>query len=184
MTPQFFDDVTYVAYVAYVPCVTHVTPGYMTPQFFEAFPTVTFRLPSGTFRHTGYMTPQFFASRKFGWVENATTVQPTPSKERPIIELVTSPNNPDGHLRTPQLRGEHVRTLIDHAYLWPHFTPTAAPVAYGNDTIALFTLSKMTGHASTRIGCASRETLESARQPLAPAERAPTVSACRARANR
>lgn len=106
------------------------------------------------------MTPSFFESRRFGWVANATTITPTPSHEHPIIELVTSPNNPDGHLRTPRLHGEHARTLVDHAYLWPHFTPIEAPVAYGNQTIALFTLSKMTGHASTRIGCASRAHLE------------------------
>ena len=43
---------------------------------------------------------------------------------------------------------------MDHAYLWPHFTSIGSPVAYGNNTVVLFTLSKMTGHASTRIGWA------------------------------
>ena len=46
----------------------------------------------------------------------------------------------------------HRRVVMDHAYLWPHFTPTAQPVQYGDDTLAMFTLSKMTGHGSTRIG--------------------------------
>eukprot|EP00966_Prymnesium_polylepis_P161653 3736102-Prymnesium_polylepis.2 len=43
---------------------------------------------------------------------------------------------------------------MDHAYYWPHFVGIEQPVAYGDDTIALFTLSKLTGHASSRIGWA------------------------------
>ena len=80
------------------------------------------------------------------------------------ILFVTSPNNPDGHLRSPRVRGEYARAVLDHAYLWPHFTAIESPVAYGNDTIALFTLSKMTGHASTRIGWAITSSREVAEQ--------------------
>ena len=46
---------------------------------------------------------------------------------------------------------------MDHAYLWPHFVGVGAPaVDYraDNRTIALFTLSKISGHASTRVGWA------------------------------
>jgi len=52
------------------------------------------------------------------------------------------------------VRGEGVRVVMDHAYLWPHFTPIVEKVSYGNGTVALFTLSKLTGHASTRLGWA------------------------------
>ena len=51
-------------------------------------------------------------------------------------------------------RGPYSRVIYDHAYLWPHFTPVERAVSDGNDTVALFTLSKMSGHASTRIGWA------------------------------
>ena len=104
--------------------------------------------------YSGYKMPEFYRSSLFEWEEDVSTTVPTPTSARPIVELVTSPNNPDGHLRAPRLTGPHARTLLDHAYLWPHFTAIEGPVAYGNETVALFTLSKMTGHASTRIGWA------------------------------
>ena len=81
------------------------------------------------------------------------TAPPVPSARHPVIELVTSPNNPDGAIRQPAVASSpHRRVVMDHAYLWPHFTPTAQSVQYGDDTLAMFTLSKMTGHGSTRIG--------------------------------
>ena len=113
--------------------------------------------------YSGYCFGEFWKTDLFGWAGDcggpalngsAADVKPGPGQR--VIELVTSPNNPDGHVRQAQLThsGADVRVVADHAYLWPHFTPITAPVAYGNDTVALFTLSKMTGHASTRIGWA------------------------------
>eukprot|EP01051_Picozoa_sp_SAG22_P022673 SAG22_NODE_5523_length_999_cov_1.715556_1_plen_78_part_00 len=40
--------------------------------------------------------------------------------------------------------------VYDRAYYWPHFTP----VQPASDEIGLYTLSKLTGHAGTRIGWA------------------------------
>ena len=98
----------------------------------------------------------YFQTRLFEWQEG--TAPPTPSGDRPVIEMVTSPNNPDGALRTAEVSpSEHTYTVYDHAYYWPHFTPTATPVTEhltSNRSVALFTLSKLTGHASTRIGWA------------------------------
>ncbi|WCJ43305.1 tryptophan aminotransferase related 1 [Euphorbia peplus] len=68
-----------------------------------------------------------------------------------MIEFVTSPNNPDGHLKNPVLQGPNVQVIYDHAYYWPHFTAIPAP-ADGDMTI--FTLSKLTGHAGSRFGWA------------------------------
>jgi aspartate/methionine/tyrosine aminotransferase len=103
--------------------------------------------------YSGYRMPSLlYGTRLFEWWDNATA--PVPSVQRKVIELVTSPNNPDGHLRSPIVRGEHACAVMDHAYLWPHFTAVGPPVDYGNHTVALFTLSKMTGHASSRIGWA------------------------------
>ena len=37
------------------------------------------------------------------------------------------------------------RAIHDHAYRWPMFSPIPAPVSYGPEDIAIFTLSKLTG---------------------------------------
>jgi len=105
--------------------------------------------------YSGYILPStFFESRSFHWRGNATP--PTPTAAAPVIELVTSPNNPDGALRSPRLAEyDHATAIMDHAYLWPHFTATPeTPISYGSERVALFTLSKATGHAATRIGWA------------------------------
>nr|GEW27959.1 tryptophan aminotransferase-related protein 3-like [Tanacetum cinerariifolium] len=63
-----------------------------------------------------------------------------------VVEFVTSPNNPDGELKTSVLGG---KTIYDHAYFWPHFTPIPGP---SDHDLMIFTLSKLTGHAGTRFG--------------------------------
>ncbi|KAL8506776.1 hypothetical protein ACS0TY_017608 [Phlomoides rotata] len=68
-----------------------------------------------------------------------------------VIEFVCSPNNPDGNLRTNVLQGPSVSTIHDYAYYWPHFTPIPAPA---DDDLMIFTLSKLTGHAGSRLGWA------------------------------
>nr|GMD85135.1 tryptophan aminotransferase-related protein 4-like [Ipomoea batatas] len=68
-----------------------------------------------------------------------------------VIEFVTSPNNPDGHLRAPVVGGPFARTIYDRAYYWPHFT--AIPAAADED-LSIFTISKLTGHAGSRFGWA------------------------------
>ncbi|KAI3810420.1 hypothetical protein L1987_20032 [Smallanthus sonchifolius] len=65
-----------------------------------------------------------------------------------VIEFVTSPNNPDGELKKSVLGG---KTIYDHAYFWPHFTPIPGP---SDHDLMIFTLSKLTGHAGTRFGWA------------------------------
>ena len=53
--------------------------------------------------------------------------------------------------------GENSRAVFDSAYYWPHFTPIEdAPrtAELREHDVALFTLSKLTGHAGTRIGWA------------------------------
>ncbi|KAJ4964930.1 hypothetical protein NE237_016779 [Protea cynaroides] len=68
-----------------------------------------------------------------------------------IIEFVTSPNNPDGRLTKPVLKGPSVKTIHDHAYYWPHFTAIPAPA---DEDVMIFTISKITGHAGSRFGWA------------------------------
>ncbi|KAI3675961.1 hypothetical protein L1987_85557 [Smallanthus sonchifolius] len=59
-----------------------------------------------------------------------------------VIEFITSPNNPDGELKKSVLGG---KTIYDHAYFWPHFTPIPGP---SDNDLMIFTLSKLTGHAA------------------------------------
>mmetsp|Transcript_67401 Transcript_67401/g.185762 ORF Transcript_67401/g.185762 Transcript_67401/m.185762 type:complete len:177 (-) Transcript_67401:2606-3136(-) len=90
----------------------------------------------------------------FEWFDSET---PPDATSRRIIELVTSPNNPDGSMRSPVVSGENGRAVFDSAYYWPHFTPIeGAPrtTELREHDVALFTLSKLTGHAGTRIGWA------------------------------
>ncbi|XP_054816269.1 tryptophan aminotransferase-related protein 4-like [Prosopis cineraria] len=68
-----------------------------------------------------------------------------------LIELVTSPNNPDGRLRKAVLEGPSVKKVHDLAYYWPHFTPIPHPA---DEDVMIFTLSKLTGHAGSRFGWA------------------------------
>lgn len=66
------------------------------------------------------------------------------------IELIASPNNPDAQIQeVPQNISEHV--IYDHAYNWPHLSPITKA---SDHDIMLFTLSKITGHAGSRIGWA------------------------------
>lgn len=69
-----------------------------------------------------------------------------------FIELVCSPNNPDGAIRDAVLGNEAGKRVHDLAYYWPQYTPMRGVADYD---IMLFTVSKATGHAGTRIGLAT-----------------------------
>ncbi|KAD4889023.1 hypothetical protein R6Q59_034085 [Mikania micrantha] len=73
------------------------------------------------------------------------------NNEEPYIELVTSPNNPDGFTRQEVVKGDKGILIHDLAYYWPQYTPILLPADYD---IMLFTVSKSTGHAGSRIGWA------------------------------
>uniref|UniRef100_A0A7N0U0Z5 Alliinase C-terminal domain-containing protein n=2 Tax=Kalanchoe fedtschenkoi TaxID=63787 RepID=A0A7N0U0Z5_KALFE len=75
-------------------------------------------------------------------------------REEPFIEIVNSPCNPDGSIRgpvVPQNDSRKGKLIHDFAYFWPQYTPIGAPADHD---IMLFTLSKCTGHAGSRIGWA------------------------------
>ncbi|KAL5544091.1 hypothetical protein UlMin_007875 [Ulmus minor] len=73
------------------------------------------------------------------------------TKEGPYIELVTSPNNPDGYTRHAIVNRTGGSLIHDLAYYWPHYTPISSPA---DNDLSLFTVSKCTGHAGMRIGWA------------------------------
>ncbi|KAJ4895724.1 L-tryptophan--pyruvate aminotransferase 1 [Raphanus sativus] len=75
-------------------------------------------------------------------------------KKGPYIELVTSPNNPDGTIRETVVNRpdeDEGKVINDFAYYWPHYTPITRRQDHD---IMLFTFSKITGHAGSRIGWA------------------------------
>ncbi|XP_059636020.1 L-tryptophan--pyruvate aminotransferase 1-like [Cornus florida] len=74
-------------------------------------------------------------------------------KDGAYIELVTSPNNPDGTTREAIVEpgGGEGKLIHDLAYYWPNFTPITKPADHD---IMLFTASKCSGHAGSRIGWA------------------------------
>ncbi|CAA7045199.1 unnamed protein product [Microthlaspi erraticum] len=66
-----------------------------------------------------------------------------------VIEIVTSPNNPDGKMKRAVLDGPNVKTIHDYAYYWPYYSPITNLT---DEDLSLFSLSKATGHAGSRFG--------------------------------
>ncbi|XP_027925113.1 tryptophan aminotransferase-related protein 4-like [Vigna unguiculata] len=93
---------------------------------------------------------EFFNSEDYEFSED-TSMWKNDSSNSTFIELVTSPNNPDGDMKKSVLQGQFVKTIHDLAYYWPHFTPITAPA---DEDLMIFTLSKLTGHAGSRFGWA------------------------------
>ncbi|GER53183.1 tryptophan aminotransferase related 2 [Striga asiatica] len=72
--------------------------------------------------------------------------------DKPYIELVTSPNNPDGYSRRAVVNQSQLGMLIhDFAYYWPQYI---AITSRADHDLMLFTVSKSTGHAGSRLGWA------------------------------
>lgn len=88
----------------------------------------------------------YLRSALFKWAGDAATFDP---ERAPYIEMVTSPGNPDGKINHAVVEGGTGHVMHDLAYYWPHYTPITEAADYD---IMLFTLSKSTGHAGTRIG--------------------------------
>uniref|UniRef100_A0ACD5TKL9 Uncharacterized protein n=1 Tax=Avena sativa TaxID=4498 RepID=A0ACD5TKL9_AVESA len=98
--------------------------------FYSSYPAVTDFLKSGLYR----------------WAGDANAFEGDE-----YIELVCSPSNPDGGIREAVLKSKSGKAIHDLAYYWPQYTPITHMLAHD---IMLFTVSKCTGHAGTRIGWA------------------------------
>ncbi|KAL8237374.1 hypothetical protein R6Q59_018455 [Mikania micrantha] len=93
--------------------------------------------------------PMLFNSENFQFKGDTNSWQSYNSTNNmDVIEFVTSPNNPDGELKKSVIGR---KTIYDHAYFWPHFTPITGP---SDHDLMIFTLSKLTGHAGARFGWA------------------------------
>ncbi|WJX33086.1 L-tryptophan--pyruvate aminotransferase [Trifolium repens] len=99
--------------------------------YYSSYPSMTDYLKSGLYK----------------WAGDADSYE----KDGPYIELVTSPNNPDGHVRKSRVNRSQGLLVHDLAYYWPQYTPISSPADHD---LTLFTVSKSTGHAGMRIGWA------------------------------
>ena len=88
---------------------------------------------------------EFLRSGLYKWAGDAYSFD----KDRPYIEVVTSPNNPDGAIREAVVNRKGGKLIHDLAYYWPQYTPITGRADYD---VMLFTFSKATGHAGSRIG--------------------------------
>uniref|UniRef100_M1DIT6 Alliin lyase n=1 Tax=Solanum tuberosum TaxID=4113 RepID=M1DIT6_SOLTU len=82
-------------------------------------------------------------------------------KDEPYIELITSPNIPNGIIREHVVNGDQGKLIYDLAYYWPQYTSITSRA---NHDVMLFTISKCTGHAGSRIGWALVKGKEVARK--------------------
>lgn len=88
---------------------------------------------------------KFLRSGMFKWSGDARSFK----ADGPYIEFVTSPNNPDGCMREAVVNGGEGMVVHDLAYYWPQYTAITSPADHH---LMLFTASKCTGHAGSRIG--------------------------------
>jgi len=69
-----------------------------------------------------------------------------------VVEIVTYPNNPDADLSTPISGSQYL--IYDFVYHWPMSMPDDIPVQPFQYPLAIFSMSKFSGHASSRFGWA------------------------------
>ncbi|KAJ0684238.1 putative alliinase, EGF-like domain, pyridoxal phosphate-dependent transferase, major [Helianthus annuus] len=100
-------------------------------------------LASTPFYHLYKDQTRLFNSKNFVYRGDTNSWQ---TNNTDVIEFVTSPTNPGGELKKSVTGG---KTIHDHAYFWPQFTPIPGP---SDHDLMIFSLSKLTGHAGTRFG--------------------------------
>ncbi|KAL6983736.1 L-tryptophan--pyruvate aminotransferase [Sarracenia purpurea var. burkii] len=101
----------------------------------------------------------FLRSGLYEWAGDSQSFE----KDGACIEFVTSPNNPDGAIRDGIVKAGQAKLVHDLAYYWPHYTPITAPADHD---IMLFTVSKCSGHAGSRIGWALVKDIDVARKMM------------------
>lgn len=92
---------------------------------------------------------KYFRSLDYKFEGDGSLLQNISDGSKRVIEFVTSPNNPDGKLNKANFQGPNSEAIYDRVYYWPHFTPIPTPA---DEDVMLFSISKLTGHAGTRLG--------------------------------
>ncbi|XP_050367034.1 tryptophan aminotransferase-related protein 4-like [Argentina anserina] len=94
---------------------------------------------------------EYFQSVNYKFEGDGSLLKNISDGSKRVIEFVTAPNNPDGKLNNANFEGPNSAAIYDRVYYWPHFTPIPTPA---NDDVMVFSISKLTGHAGTRLGWA------------------------------
>mmetsp|Transcript_29641 Transcript_29641/g.71205 ORF Transcript_29641/g.71205 Transcript_29641/m.71205 type:complete len:408 (-) Transcript_29641:197-1420(-) len=84
------------------------------------------------------------------FVQNLTLTNRTDLQPSKVVELVTSPNNPNGHAMRPTYTSGAAR-ISDFVYYWPHMTNITSK---RTEDIMVFSMSKLAGFSSSRVGWA------------------------------
>lgn len=100
--------------------------------YYSSYPAATDLLQSGLFH----------------WAGDPSSLK---GDNEPYIEVVCSPNNPNGFINTESVSSSNGKIIHDLAYYWPQYTAITAPADHD---LMLFTASKCTGHAGMRLGWA------------------------------
>ncbi|KAK3228116.1 hypothetical protein Dsin_007978 [Dipteronia sinensis] len=134
----------------------HIVVGTGSSQLFQAAlyalsahdASKTISVVSASPYHSAYPSiTDFLKSGLYKWAGDAHKYK----KRGPYIEIVTSPNNPDGFIRQSVVNRSQGILVHDLAYYWPQYTSISFPA---NHDLMLFTVSTITGHAGMRIGWA------------------------------
>ncbi|TXG73796.1 hypothetical protein EZV62_002375 [Acer yangbiense] len=92
-----------------------------------------------------YLTVSTLKFELFKWGGDAHSFK----KDGMYLEIITSPNNPDGFIRQSVVNRSEGKLIHDLACYWPQYASISFHADYD---IMLFTASKHTGHAGMRIG--------------------------------
>ena len=71
-----------------------------------------------------------------------------------LVEIITSPNNPDGKRSSAKIQQNRGLQIHDHVYHWPSILDADEENVALDDELMVFSLSKLTGYAASRIGWA------------------------------
>ena len=96
-----------------------------------------------------YASPPYFM--RFPDMANMAGANFVRNYENADVEIATCPNNPDGEWL--QRLGSKIPTIYDYCYNWQQYFRTGDAMKTDKD-LMVFSLSKATGHASTRLGWA------------------------------
>ncbi|TXG56241.1 hypothetical protein EZV62_017554 [Acer yangbiense] len=105
----------------------------------------------------------YLRSGLYKWAGDAYTFDKEEDGNTNYIEVVNSPSNPDGSIREAVVKRTGGKLIHDLAYYWPQYTPITCPADHD---IMLFTFSKCTGHAGSRIGWALVKDTEVAKKMI------------------
>jgi FtsP/CotA-like multicopper oxidase with cupredoxin domain len=70
-----------------------------------------------------------------------------------VIEIVTVPNNPDSRA-SPPVFADSPNIVRDYVYDWPSTSPTGTNVTMRTDDVMVYSMAKLAGYSSSRIGWA------------------------------